>query len=63
MRTQVPWALSLLMLFVASNYGRMWNAMVVHWPDRIKAKGDTRSQRHHVIDVAPEGMDILLNHV
>ena len=27
--------------------------MVVHWPKRIKAKGDIRSQFHHVIDIAP----------
>jgi arylsulfatase A-like enzyme len=25
----------------------------VHWPNRIKAKGEIRSQFHHVIDVAP----------
>jgi arylsulfatase len=25
----------------------------VHWPRGIKAKGETRSQFHHVIDVAP----------
>ena len=38
---------------VASNYGGTRNAMVVHWPDRIKAKGEIRSQWHHVIDVVP----------
>ena len=38
---------------VASNYGGTRNAMVVHWPDRIKTKGEIRSQWHHVIDVAP----------
>ena len=27
--------------------------MVVHWPRQIKAKGEVRSQWHHVIDVAP----------
>jgi arylsulfatase len=27
--------------------------MVLHWPNRIKAKGELRSQFHHVIDVAP----------
>ena len=25
----------------------------MHWPKRIKAKGEVRSQWHHVIDVAP----------
>ena len=38
---------------VASNYGGTRNGMVVHWPARIKAKGEVRSQWHHVIDVAP----------
>lgn len=38
---------------VASNYGGTRNAMVVHWPDGIKAKGELRSQWHHVIDVVP----------
>ena len=27
--------------------------MVVHWPDRIKTKGEIRRQYHHVIDVVP----------
>jgi len=27
--------------------------MVLHWPNGIKAKGEIRSQFHHVIDVAP----------
>jgi arylsulfatase len=38
---------------VASNFGGMRNGMVVHWPGRIKAKGEIRPQFHHVIDVAP----------
>ena len=38
---------------VASNYGGTRNAMVVNWPDGIKAKGELRSQWHHVIDVVP----------
>ena len=38
---------------VASNYGGTRNPMVVHWPDRIKGKGEVRSQWHHVIDVVP----------
>ena len=38
---------------VASNYGGTRNAMVVHWPKRIKAKGEIRDQWHHVIDVVP----------
>lgn len=38
---------------VASNYGGTRNAMVVHWPDGIKAKAEIRPQWHHVIDVVP----------
>jgi len=38
---------------VASNFGGTRNGMVIHWPKRIKAKGEVRSQFHHVIDVAP----------
>jgi arylsulfatase A-like enzyme len=38
---------------VAANYGGTRNGMVVHWPLRIKAQGEVRSQWHHVIDVAP----------
>ena len=38
---------------VASNFGGTRNGMVVHWPKRIQAKGEVRSQFHHVIDVAP----------
>jgi arylsulfatase A-like enzyme len=38
---------------VASNYGGTRNGMVIRWPKGIKAKGEQRSQFHHVIDVAP----------
>ncbi len=38
---------------VASNYGGTRNGMVIHWPKGIAAKGQVRSQWHHVIDVAP----------
>ena len=38
---------------VASNYGGTRNAMITHWPNRIKGKGELRSQWHHVIDVVP----------
>ena len=38
---------------VPSDYGGTRNGMVVHWPKGIKAKGEVRSQWHHVIDVAP----------
>ncbi|WP_051134084.1 arylsulfatase [Methylocystis sp. ATCC 49242] len=38
---------------VASNYGGTRNGMVVHWPKGVSAKGEVRSQWHHVIDIAP----------
>ncbi len=38
---------------VASDFGGTRNGLVVHWPNRIKAKGEIRSQFHHVIDIAP----------
>jgi arylsulfatase len=38
---------------VASNFGGTRNGMVVYWPKRVTAKGEVRSQFHHVIDVAP----------
>ncbi len=38
---------------VPSNYGGTRQGMVIHWPNRIKAKGELRQQWHHVIDIAP----------
>ncbi len=38
---------------VASHFGGTRNGLVVHWPKGIAAKGELRSQFHHVIDVAP----------
>ena len=38
---------------VASNYGGTRNGMVIHWPMGVKARGELRSQWHHVIDIAP----------
>jgi len=38
---------------VASSFGGTRNGMVIHWPKRIKAKGEVRTQFHHVIDIAP----------
>jgi arylsulfatase len=38
---------------VASHWGGTRNGTIVHWPRGIKAKGEVRSQFHHVIDVAP----------
>jgi arylsulfatase A-like enzyme len=38
---------------VASHWGGTRNGTIVHWPRGFKAKGEVRSQFHHVIDVAP----------
>ena len=38
---------------VASHWGGTRNGTIVHWPHGVKAKGEVRSQFHHVIDVAP----------
>src|SRR4029453_2411193 len=38
---------------VASNFGGTRNPLVSTWPNRGKAKGEIRSQFHHVVDVAP----------
>ena len=38
---------------VASHWGGTRNGTIVHWPKGIKAKGEQRSQFHHVIDIAP----------
>jgi arylsulfatase len=38
---------------VASHWGGTRNGTIVHWPNGIQAKGEVRSQFHHVIDIAP----------
>ena len=38
---------------IASHYGGTTNGTVIHWPTRVKAKGDVRSQFTHVTDIAP----------
>jgi arylsulfatase len=37
----------------AEHRGGQHDALVVHWPKGIKAKGDVRSQYHHISDIAP----------
>ncbi|WP_276389605.1 arylsulfatase [Eudoraea chungangensis] len=37
---------------MAADFGGTRNGMVMHWPDGIEAKGEIRSQWHHVNDVA-----------
>jgi arylsulfatase A-like enzyme len=38
---------------VASHWGGTRNGTIVHWPRGFLARGEVRSQFHHVIDVAP----------
>jgi arylsulfatase len=38
---------------VASHWGGTRNGTIVHWPTGVTARGEVRSQFHHVIDVAP----------
>ena len=38
---------------VASHWGGTRNGTIVHWPRTITARGETRSQFHHVIDIVP----------
>jgi arylsulfatase A-like enzyme len=42
---------------VASHWGGTRNGTIVHWPNGIDAKGEVRSQFHHVIDLAPTVLD------
>lgn len=42
---------------VAGSYGGTRNPLVVHWPKGFTAKGQVRSQWHHVIDIAPTILD------
>jgi arylsulfatase len=43
---------------VASHWGGTRNGMIVHWPKGFKARGEIRSQFHHVIDVAPTVLEV-----
>jgi arylsulfatase A-like enzyme len=38
---------------VASHFGGTRNGTIVHWPGGFDARGELRSQFHHVIDLAP----------
>jgi arylsulfatase len=43
---------------VASHFGGTRNGTIIHWPNGIKAKGEIRTQFHHVIDVAPTILEV-----
>jgi arylsulfatase A-like enzyme len=38
---------------VSSHFGGTRNPLIVRWPKGIRAKGELRTQFHHVIDIAP----------
>jgi arylsulfatase A-like enzyme len=43
---------------VASHWGGTHNGTIVHWPRGIQAKGELRSQFHHVIDIAATVLEV-----
>ena len=43
---------------VASHFGGTRNGTIVHWPQGITAKGEVRSQFHHIIDVGTTILDV-----
>ncbi len=52
--TPFPWGKQM-----ASHLGGTRNPMVVAWPDRIKAKGDLRTQFTHCIDIGPTVLELV----
>ena len=38
--------------------GGIQDALVVHWPEGIEAKGEVRQQYHHITDIAPTILDV-----
>jgi len=44
---------------VASNFGGTADGMVIRWPAGFKAKGEVRSQFHHVVDIAPTVLEVV----
>ena len=43
--------------------GGQTDALVVHWPNGIKAKGEIRTQYHHIADIAPTILEAAKLHV
>jgi arylsulfatase len=39
--------------------GGIQDPLIIHWPKGIKAKGEIRSQYHHISDIAPTLLDIM----
>ncbi|MCA9234343.1 MAG: arylsulfatase [Planctomycetales bacterium] len=44
---------------IASHFGGTRNGLAISWPKGIKARGEIRSQFHHVIDLAPTILEIV----
>ncbi|MCA9238698.1 MAG: arylsulfatase, partial [Planctomycetales bacterium] len=44
---------------IASHFGGTRNGLAISWPKRIKARGEVRSQFHHVIDIAPTILELV----
>jgi arylsulfatase A-like enzyme len=43
---------------VASHFGGTRTGSIVHWPNGFAARGETRTQFHHLIDVAPTVLEV-----
>lgn len=43
---------------VASHWGGTRNGTIVHWPHGFEARGELRTQFHHVIDLAPTVLEM-----
>ncbi len=42
----------------SSHNGGITDPLIVHWPNGIQAKGELRTQYHHIIDIAPTFLDV-----
>jgi arylsulfatase len=43
---------------IGSHFGGTRNGLVVSWPKGIQARGEVRSQFHHVVDIVPTILDV-----
>jgi len=43
---------------IGSHFGGTRNGLVVSWPKGIRARGETRTQFHHVIDIVPTILEV-----
>ncbi len=42
----------------AVHRGGIQDPLIIHWPDGIKARGEVRTQYHHIIDIAPTLLEV-----